>query len=389
MTNKVPCPRCERLVDSQARYCENCGVDLAIAAVLAERTVATAIEPIPNAPLTPEVLVPRLGSYLMEKGVLDASGLEQALAYQENMAQAGKQILLGQALHALDLVDAETIDQAITMQILQLHTALQQANRQLEARVKERTVELEKAVEKLKELNQLKANFIATISHELRTPLAHLKGYLDLVYDGSLGSLTPEQENALSVMARAEARLESLIEDLIQFGLAARGELNLAVEEIEIGTLIQLLVEQASKKAAAKKIVIEMNIPENLSRVLCDGEKIGWVVAQLLDNAIKFTPPEGSVLVEVSQQDSGVDISVIDSGIGIPADRFDEIYEPFHQLDSSSTRRYGGTGIGLALSSRILAAHNTEFVVKSQLGVGSQFSFSLPVAMRILQSEKV
>ena len=388
MTNKVPCPRCQRLVESQARYCEHCGVDLAIAAVLAERTVSVATEAVLDSPLTPEVLVPRLGSYLMEKGVLDASGLEQALAYQKKVAQTGKQILLGQALDELGLVDKDTIDQAITMQILQLHSALQQANRQLEARVKERTIELEKTLEKLRELNQLKANFIATISHELRTPLAHLKGYLDLVYDESLGSLTPEQVNALSVMARAEARLESLIEDLIHFGLAARGELNLALDEVEIGSLIPIVVEQARKKADVKHIEIKTSVPENLSRVLCDGEKIGWVVAQLLDNAIKFTPPAGSVTVDVSQQDGEVTISVIDTGIGIPADRFDELYEPFHQLDSSSTRRFGGTGLGLALSSRILAAHDTEFVLKSQSGAGSQFSFSLPVAMSVLQSER-
>src|SRR3990172_1745122 len=270
MTNKISCPRCGRLVDSQARYCEHCGVDLAIAAVLAERVVAAAIEPVPGVPLTPEVLVPRLGSYLMEKGVLDSTGLQQALAYQEKKAQAGEQILLGQALHELDLVDSEINDQAITMQILQLHTALQQANRQLEDRVKERTIELEKALEKLRELNQLKANFIATLSHELRTPLAHLKGYLDLVYDSSLGPLTAEQVKALSVMVRAEARLESLIEDLIQFGLAARGELNLTLEAVDIGVLIHWIVEQASKKANPKKIALETQLPEDLSLVLCD-----------------------------------------------------------------------------------------------------------------------
>ena len=385
MTNKISCPRCGRLVDSQARYCEHCGVDLAIAAVLAERVVAASTKPVPGMPLTPEVLVPRLGSYLMEKGVLDSSGLEQALAYQEKKAQAGEQILLGQALHELGLVDSETIEQAITLQILQLHTALQQANRQLEARVKERTIELEKALEKLRELNQLKANFIATISHELRTPLAHLKGYLDLVYDGSLGSLTSEQENALSVMVRAETRLESLIEDLIQFGLAARGELNISVEAVDIGLVIHWIVEQASKKANLKNIALETHLPEDLSFVVCDGEKIGWVVSQLLDNAIKFTPAAGCVAVGVSQRDSSVTITVSDSGIGIPDDRFDEIFEPFHQLDGSSTRRFGGTGLGLALSRRILTAHNTEFVVKSKLGVGSHFAFSLPIGKSTLQ----
>jgi hypothetical protein len=129
---------------SKAHTCKNCGVDLAIAAVLAERRVNLADnfprEKFPEGiPITPEILVPRLGDYLLEKGVLHPDELERALQYQRAKTEAGQPILLGQALRELDLVDSETLDQAVTVQILQLQTALSQSNHKLEQRVEERT----------------------------------------------------------------------------------------------------------------------------------------------------------------------------------------------------------------------------------------------------------
>lgn len=137
--------------------------------------------------------------------------------------------MIGQKLLELGLVDRETLDQVVTEQILQLQQALQLANRQLEQRVLERTQDLQQALNKLSELNELKSNFISTISHELRTPLTHLKGYITLLADGSLGDLSEAQQEAMDVMERAEARLEHLIEDLIQFSLIARGQLSLTL----------------------------------------------------------------------------------------------------------------------------------------------------------------
>ncbi len=333
-----------------------------------------------HASLTPEILVPRLGNYLIEQGVLDQAGLERALAYQREKNKDGESRLLGQALRDLGLVDRETIDQAITVQILQLHSALQQANRDLEARVKERTLELEQAIEKLTELNKLKANFIANVSHELRTPLTHIKGYLDLLAEGSLGGLAPVQNNAVAVMIQAEERLEGLIEDLIQFSLAARGELRIHAVPSEIGPVILAAVELAKQKAARRDIRLEVLLSDTYPLVLCDPEKIGWVISQLIDNAIKFSPNQASVKIGVSKLDSSVTISIRDTGIGIPENRLNEIFEPFHQLDGSSTRRYSGTGLGLALSRRVLDAHDTSFTILSKPGEGTCFEFSLPTA---------
>ena len=119
------------------------------------------------------------------------------------------------------MIDQATLDQAVTEQIIQLRSALQAANRTLERRVYERTAELEAALQRLSELNQMKANFVANISHELRTPLTHIKGYLELMVTDSLGPLTDEQRHALQVSQKASDRLENLIEDLIMFSMAS------------------------------------------------------------------------------------------------------------------------------------------------------------------------
>jgi signal transduction histidine kinase len=329
--------------------------------------------------MTPEVLVPRLGDYLIEKGLLGNAGLKRALDHQRAMAATGRPLLIGQALLELDLIDRSALDEAVTEQILQLQMALHQTNRQLEQRVEERTADLQRALNKLTELNQLKSNFISNISHELRTPLTHLKGYVDLLFDGSLGALTAEQKEALGVLKRAEMRLERLIDDLIQFSLAARGELSLRLSACRVQDLINMALTQSTPKARTSKVDLRADVSPDLPVVRADPEKIGWVLLHLLDNAIKFTPQGGLVLVEARKRDSQVILAVNDTGIGIPSNSLQDIFEPFHQLDGSVTRRYAGTGLGLAMVRRILEAHGVQPRVESVVGKGSRFEFSLPV----------
>src|SRR5512137_1886849 len=153
-------------------------------------------------PLTPEVLVPRLGEYMVQQGTITEEELKRALAYQTEMQADGKFCLLGQALMELDLVERHQLDRAVTEQITQLRNALEDANNFLERRVLERTSELQDALEKLSELSKTKANFVANISHELRTPLTHVKGYIELLITETLGTLTAEQRSALEVSQR-------------------------------------------------------------------------------------------------------------------------------------------------------------------------------------------
>jgi signal transduction histidine kinase len=336
-------------------------------------------------PLTPEVLVPRLGEYLVQTGTITEADLLKALAYQTEMRNSGKNCFLGQALLELGLVNRTGLDHAVTKQIIQLRNALEDANRFLERRVQERTSELQEALRKLSELSQLKANFVANISHELRTPLTHIKGYLELLVTESLGGLTEEQKNALEVSQRSAGQLESLIDSLILFSQAARGEMTLRLTPIDINKVAGEVINYSRPKADRRNVALEYEILARLPLVQADEEKISWVILQLLDNAIKFTPSGGNVMLSIRpESDSLIMISVRDTGIGIRADRLEEIFEPFHQLDSSSTRRYGGTGLGLALVRDIISAHGSIIEVESAEGKGSEFRFPLLVSKVVM-----
>ncbi|HUF39817.1 MAG TPA: ATP-binding protein [Anaerolineales bacterium] len=372
------CPICHHPVIPDQRTCANCGVDLALAAVLTERALLDLSSDQPVPPVTPEVLVPRLGERLVEQGFLAEDDLRRALAFQREQEKKGKPILVGQALVRLGMVNQPTLDRTITQQIFQLQDALRQANRDLETRVQERTRDLQQALDQLTELNQLKSNFIANITHELRTPLTHIKGYTELLSDGSLGALTDKQTSAFQVMERSIRSLETLISDLIQFSESARGEISLRLSPFPVGQLFQRALAQADERFGAEKIKLILEVPDDLPHALGDFEKISWVVMHLVDNAIKFSGGKEAITLAAALVNDSVQISVIDTGIGIPEDRLDEIFEPFHQLDTSSTRRYGGTGLGLSLVRGILEAHKTEITVTSTIGEGSTFSFTLP-----------
>ena len=337
--------------------------------------------------LTPEMLVPRMGEYLIQKGLISTESLQKALDYQQESTAKGNATLLGQALIELKLLDRADLDQAVTEQIIQLRSALQSANQTLERRVKERTEELQQALERVSELSQLKANFVSNISHELRTPLTHIKGYVELLVTESLGPLTEEQRHALQVSQQSTGRLETLIEDLILFSLASRGELSIVHESIDLRRLVNLAIKSSTDKAADRGVSLNVIIDEDVPHVQADMQKISWVLSQLLDNGIKFTPSGGRVVVTVKREGENlVVVSVTDTGIGIPSDRLEDIFEPFHQLDGSSTRRYGGTGLGLSLVRQIIDAHGSIVEVQSIEGRGSTFKFPLLVAMDAKQA---
>ncbi len=383
------CPLCNYPANPQDRHCQNCGVDLALAMAMTEHAIFNVDkEALINVPVSPEVLVPRLGEYLVESGVLTGKQLHAALNYQREQADKGNPILMGQALLWLGLIDQPALDKAITEQIIQLQQALRQSNQELEHRVQERTRELQSAMNRLTELNQLKANFIANISHELRTPLTHIKGYAELMADQSLGGISPEQADALKVMERSIIRLEGLINDLIKFSETAKGEISLHLKPIPVRILVEAVAAKYTNRARAEQKTLSVTTPETIPNVLGDLENLSWVLSQLLENAIKFTPAGGRVSLSVVPKPHFITFGVTDTGRGIPPERMDEIFEAFHQLDGSPTRQQGGTGLGLALVKRILSAHQTDIQVKSVVGKGSHFSFSLPITEQNLAAEK-
>jgi len=331
-----------------------------------------------------------MGEYLVQKGLITDDDLKKTLDYQLDQNTKGNSMLLGQALIDLNLIERSELDQVVTEQILQLRSALQAANRTLERRVEERTAELQKALQRVSELSQLKSNFISNISHELRTPLTHIKGYIELMVTESLGNITEEQKHALQVSQQSTGKLEALIEDLIMVSLASRGELSIKQDNVDIHRIANLAIKSFMGKAAERGINLHGVIDEDIPFVQADSQKIAWVLQQLLDNGIKFTSSGGSVILSVKREGENlVIVSVTDTGIGIPASELSDIFEPFHQLDGSSTRRYGGTGLGLSITRELVQLLGGQITVQSTPGHGSVFTVYLPLRRAASTAEAI
>ena len=181
-------------------------------------------------------------------------------------------------------------------------------------------------------------------------------------------------------MLRATNRLEQLINDLILFSDSERSNLVLQWSKFSILDCCQKAISAAQTSADEKEIELGFESSDDNVFVHADEGKIYWVISHLIDNALKFTPKQGNIKVQVEQTGKVVAINISDTGIGIAEERIAEIFEPFHQLDGSSTRRYGGTGLGLSLAKKIVEAHGTTIHVVSIPDQGSRFEFVLKSA---------
>jgi signal transduction histidine kinase len=377
-TSVTLCPQCQQPLPGDARVCPGCGIDLALLSLLGEKAYLDGMPKFAPMDTTPQWLVPRIGEFLIRENLITEEQLQAALKRQRELSEQGQHVLLGQTLLQMEIVDRATLDRAVTQQIVELHAALQESNRTLKQRVEERTRELRNALERVTELNQIKANLISNISHELRTPLAHIKGYVELFVAEEFGKLPEEQADAMEIIQRATNRLGTLIEDLIEFSTASREGITLQLEKTDLPGMIEEVIQRSQTKAKQTGVSLNWQADKNLPALKIDRERLSWAVLQLIDNAIKFTPAEGTVHVNAKIVDVGVGITVKDTGIGIAPDKLKEIFEPFHQLDGSPTRRYGGTGLGLSLVKMILEAHGAELVVESEEGKGTTFRFTIP-----------
>ena len=222
-------------------------MNLAIAATLAEISLSRLFKEPQKMPISPELLVPKLGDYLVERDLLTAEQLVTALTMQKQLNQSGDYTLLGQILVKEGIIDQTSLDTAITEQIFLLQEALRKSNSELEQRVRERTLQLQQALQKLTELNQLKTNFVSNISHELRTPLAHMIGYIDLLKEEALGPLTREQITATDVLAKSYNRLYALIDELIQFSMLSQGEMTIFQKSVLTAKLLDNAISHPSQ----------------------------------------------------------------------------------------------------------------------------------------------
>ena len=250
-------------------------------------------------------------------------------------------------------------------------------NIRLHNEAQERGDELAAALARQEKLDRLKDEFIQNVSHELRSPLALVRGYAEILGSGELGELQPEQKKPLAIIARRARMLGDLVQDIT---LIMEAEANAPdPEPVPLDELAQAAVEDFQVAAEQTELTLHTEIASHLPPVRGSYNYMRRVLDNLLGNAIKFTPEEGTITVRVSREGERIALEVSDTGAGIPPDQQEHIFERFYQVDGSASRRHGGVGLGLALVKEIVEAYGGSVTVKSQVGKGSTFTVRLPI----------
>ena len=228
----------------------------------------------------------------------------------------------------------------------------------------------------LEHAEQLRRNLVADVAHELRTPLSNIRGYLEAIRDRVV------KPNAATIQSLNEetALLSRLVDELQELSLAEAGELKLVYQAEDIAKLVKQAVTSWQPKVAAKEILLSLDLPDNLPLVNIDRQRVNQVLHNLLENAVAHTRKGGTINVAAMAQGDRVEISVADTGEGIPAEDLPNIFERFYRVDKSRARATGGSGLGLTIAKRLVEAHGGKITVQSELGKGSRFSFTLPIA---------
>jgi signal transduction histidine kinase len=259
----------------------------------------------------------------------------------------------------------------------------------LEEKVAERTQELHRLYNDAQAASRLKSEFIATMSHELRTPLHVIMGYTDLLLAGEFGSLSAGQTDTLRVITKYQRELLELINATLDLNRLETGTMELELSHCDLPDLLRLVDDETRRGWAKPDIQFTWNISPHLPRLHTDATKLKTVLKNLIANAIKFTE-RGRVTIDACPRDGGVEISVADTGIGIPKDQQALIFEPFRQVDSSVTRGYGGVGLGLYIVRRLVGMMGGRISVESEVSRGSTFRCWLPVEARpaVVQNDR-
>ncbi|MDD5561693.1 MAG: ATP-binding protein [Candidatus Omnitrophica bacterium] len=233
-------------------------------------------------------------------------------------------------------------------------------------------------ITELRRLEQIRQDFVANVSHELRTPISSIKGYAETILEGAL----EDKENLkefISIIYQDSDRLASLINDLLDLSRIESGKMKMLFMPLDTVSVIKRAVTVLENQAKAKSITFRLDIPSNIPRIRADEARFSQVMINLLDNAIKYTPENGSVSIIASLVDNYVQVDVVDTGIGISEKDLPRIFERFYRVDKARSRELGGTGLGLSIVKHIVSAHGGRLWVKSEPGLGSTFSFTIPL----------
>ena len=229
----------------------------------------------------------------------------------------------------------------------------------------------------LESLERTRRDLVANVSHELKTPIAAIRAHLENLLDG----VEEPDPRTIQIMLTQSERLGRLVEQLLDLSRLDSGEVPLHRERVSVGPLVSRVVSEISVARQAADVAIERAIPDDLPPLDADEERLHQVLFNLVDNALRFTPPGGEVTIAADRRNGSVEISVADTGVGIPGEHLPKLFERFYRVDPARSREDGGTGIGLAIARSVVEAHGGHIKAESVPGRGSVFSFDLPVAV--------
>ncbi len=259
----------------------------------------------------------------------------------------------------------------------QAMVALEQSRLELEQRVKERTQELQGAKDAAESADRLKSAFLATMSHELRTPLNSIIGFTGILIQGLAGELNPEQVKQLGMVKTSAQHLLALINDVLDISKIEAGQLVLNAEPFAVADAVSHVIATMSPAANRKGLRLVSQVSPDVDKMFGDRRRVEQVLLNLVNNSVKFTE-RGQVAVDVIATRTTVEVSVQDTGIGIAEADLPLLFQPFHQVDTGLSRRHEGTGLGLSICRKLVELMGGSIRVRSALGVGSVFKFSIP-----------
>ena len=274
-----------------------------------------------------------------------------------------------------------------------LSKALEVQNDQLRQEIQQREsveIMLRQAREEAEKANEAKSHFLANMSHELRTPLNAILGMTEGLTDQVFGPVNERQIKALETVDRSGTHLLDLINDILDIAKIESGRIELESKSISVSSLFQSSLDFIKQQVLQKQIQLEIQLLSDLPDLCCDERQIRQVLINLLNNAVKFTPEGGKIILEAQlSKPEFLRITVADSGIGIAPEDINKLFQPFIQIDCALNRQYQGTGLGLSLVKRIVELHGGEVFLISEIGVGSRFMIDLPCAHTELRTQGV
>jgi len=259
-----------------------------------------------------------------------------------------------------------------------LYTELFGSHKKLEMMVAERTRELEKLNEELKNLNKMKSDFISSVSHELRTPLTSIKGYASILMTGKLGDVLPAQKERLEKIDKHSNSLVHLINNLLDIARIESGKVQMDMKDISIKEMLDSITDILAPQIKEKNISLKINSKIKFDKIKADPNQLERVFLNLLSNAVKFTPEKGTVNIYIEDKHDDIQFSVEDTGIGIPPQDIPKVFQEFFRADNALDQKIKGSGLGLSLVKKIIEAHKGKIWFDSELGKGTRFTFIIP-----------